>query len=487
MFCAVLLLLAYGVPCAAQAVQIQSDPAWNMSRCVVRDTNGNIYAVILDIAGTNATIRVYKSSNGGVTWTDEDASGAPTGTSYGGASAAIDGNGIIHIAYLGSPGLRYITFSTVTNTFSGDTAVASFRKGGWDGATAIAVDSNNDTHIVYEDGLKARGNIYNTINYIDNVGAGSGWNKNVEIFGAPNRLNGMMEDILIDQNNVPEVAYLDWHNGYVEAAIGNADQATSFTSQIVASDSTGSNSLNIAMDSSHDTWIAYVAYISGSTYPALVEHKAKDPWSTWQAPIDDIGGPGDDPNSGIALAAGGTTLFIAYQSYTSATVVWQGYDGSAWSSAIDLGQNIAGSSRYAPVLGWSEWFDNEPVAHPDVIMTNNDIFNQNAPLGAYWDIINPAVITISNISPMSGAVGTSVTISGSGFGSSQGSSTVTFDGVAATPTSWSDTSIVASVPAGANTGPVVVTVGGTASNGVTFTVAPSVSGLSQALDQLGLP
>src|SRR5260370_23003813 len=36
--------------------------------------------------------------------------------------------------------------------------------------------------------------------------------------------------------------------------------------------------------------------------------------------------------------------------------------------------------------------------------------------------------------------------------------------------SWSDTSIVAPVPSGATTGTVVVTVGGIASNGVSFTV-----------------
>ncbi len=78
--------------------------------------------------------------------------------------------------------------------------------------------------------------------------------------------------------------------------------------------------------------------------------------------------------------------------------------------------------------------------------------------------------TISTLSPNSAGVGTSVTISGSNFGSTQGSSTVTFHGTTATPASWSDTSIVAPVPSGATTGTVVVTVGGIASNGVSFTV-----------------
>ncbi|MGC2830144.1 MAG: IPT/TIG domain-containing protein, partial [Candidatus Acidiferrum sp.] len=88
--------------------------------------------------------------------------------------------------------------------------------------------------------------------------------------------------------------------------------------------------------------------------------------------------------------------------------------------------------------------------------------------------------TITSLSPSSGAVGASVTIAGSGFGATQGMSTVTFNGIAATATSWSADTIEVSVPSGATTGNVVVTVSGTASNGVSFTVdpAPSITSLS---------
>ncbi len=80
---------------------------------------------------------------------------------------------------------------------------------------------------------------------------------------------------------------------------------------------------------------------------------------------------------------------------------------------------------------------------------------------------------IKSLSPTSGPAGTLVTITGSNFGSSQGTSTVSFNGTLATPSSWSATSINASVPAGATTGNVVVTVAGAASNGVAFTVIPT--------------
>src|SRR5260370_8601431 len=61
-------------------------------------------------------------------------------------------------------------------------------------------------------------------------------------------------------------------------------------------------------------------------------------------------------------------------------------------------------------------------------------------------------------------------INGANLGATRGTSKVTFSGIATTPTNWSATSIAAPVPNGATTGNVVVTVGGVASNGVSFTV-----------------
>src|SRR2546422_8916 len=66
--------------------------------------------------------------------------------------------------------------------------------------------------------------------------------------------------------------------------------------------------------------------------------------------------------------------------------------------------------------------------------------------------------SITSLTPNSGAVGATVTIAGSNFGSSQGTSTVKFNGTTATATSWSSTSITVHVPSGATTGNAVVTV-----------------------------
>jgi hypothetical protein len=96
--------------------------------------------------------------------------------------------------------------------------------------------------------------------------------------------------------------------------------------------------------------------------------------------------------------------------------------------------------------------------------------------------------SITSLNPTSGLVGLVITVSGADFGAAQGTSTVKFNGTTATPTTWSATSVVVPVPAGATTGNVVVTVGSTASNGVSFTVtapAPSITSLNPIIGLVG--
>jgi len=105
-----------------------------------------------------------------------------------------------------------------------------------------------------------------------------------------------------------------------------------------------------------------------------------------------------------------------------------------------------------------------------------------------FTVLTPPVPTITSLTPSVGPTGIHVVIAGTNFGTSQGASTVTFNGVLATVTSWSDTSIGVTVPSTAMTGPVIVTVGGVASNSSTFTVtAPSNGGMPGPLNLLLIP
>jgi hypothetical protein len=86
---------------------------------------------------------------------------------------------------------------------------------------------------------------------------------------------------------------------------------------------------------------------------------------------------------------------------------------------------------------------------------------------------NPNAVDVTSISPTSGPAGTTVTIFGSNFGGTQGSSTVDFNGAGATVVSWGPSQIVVTVPQDATTGYIVVTVSGYWS-AYYFTVAQNI-------------
>ena len=88
---------------------------------------------------------------------------------------------------------------------------------------------------------------------------------------------------------------------------------------------------------------------------------------------------------------------------------------------------------------------------------------------------NPQPPIVLSLMPDTGGAGTMIMVIGARFGPMQGASTLKFNGVAASPASWTNFRITAPVPPGATTGPVVVTVGGAASNSLPFTV-PSAPG-----------
>jgi glycosidase len=106
---------------------------------------------------------------------------------------------------------------------------------------------------------------------------------------------------------------------------------------------------------------------------------------------------------------------------------------------------------------------------------NNPVaaFSLPAHTVAVWQFTEGAAAPeVGSVGPTVGQPGVKVTIAGRNFGATQGAGSVKFGTTAATINSWSDTSIVATVPSVAN-GSYSVTVtnsGGTASNGIQFTV-----------------
>jgi len=84
--------------------------------------------------------------------------------------------------------------------------------------------------------------------------------------------------------------------------------------------------------------------------------------------------------------------------------------------------------------------------------------------------------TIVSLLPDSGAVGDTITIKGTKFGSTKGSSSIAFGTIASISVgSWSDTLIKTIVPVNAITSNVTVTVNGNKSNGKSFKVLGTVA------------
>jgi hypothetical protein len=108
----------------------------------------------------------------------------------------------------------------------------------------------------------------------------------------------------------------------------------------------------------------------------------------------------------------------------------------------------------------------------------------------YFSIITGGGGTAPSISSMTPSVvlpGSTVVLSGSGFGAAQGNSTVSMGGTSVTSiASWSDNQIICKVPTGAVSGNVTVTTTGGTSNGFAYTKAETgISG--RLLKSAGTP
>jgi hypothetical protein len=90
-----------------------------------------------------------------------------------------------------------------------------------------------------------------------------------------------------------------------------------------------------------------------------------------------------------------------------------------------------------------------------VRVTNPD--GQSGTLGKGGFTVTPPTPDVSGVSPAAGQPGSTVTVTGTNFGTTQEGSTITIGGVEAQVVSWSDKKIVVTVPAGATSGAVVVT------------------------------
>ena len=188
-------------------------------------------------------------------------------------------------------------------------------------------------------------------------------------------------------------------------------------------------------------------------------------------------------NSVLATATFDNVSFSAGTPATPVITAITPTSGTVGTSVTISGSNFGAtqgtsSVRFngAAASSITSWSNTQIIASPPTTASTGPLTVIVNGTGSNRDFVfsfyNPV---LTSATPPSAAVGGSIQLAGSGFGASQGSSQVKFNGLVAGVNSWSDTAITATVPSNATTGPITVTVGGFPSNGVQFTVIPPVS------------
>lgn len=192
----------------------------------------------------------------------------------------------------------------------------------------------------------------------------------------------------------------------------------------------------------------------------------------------DIMGTGVDRDSGagIVMALAAVQASIVPK-VTGLSPNHGGVGTSVTIAGIRFGGTQGGSTvtfNGTPVTSVSNWSDTSlTVSVPTgatngpVVVTVNSIASTSSNNSNLFTF-DPA---ISGLSTGAAPAGTSITITGTNFGSTQDTAVVTINGKTASVTSRTGTTIAANVPSGASTsGNVVVAVNGVASNGMPFIV-----------------
>ena len=323
----------------------------------VSDAHDGNYAYYIgswsSVSGTDLSFKVHSPDY--ASFEEQDASAPkPTGTNYGAVSAAIDSDDVIHIAYMSDAGkaspLLYATFradginddwlttdvSLVADIGEDPTAITNL-------FTAIAIDSSDVPHIVFNRYLKIGGASTFVLSYINKVGGT--WGTVYDIHYVQSA-HCYFPDLSIDYDDKPAVTFIA--TSACRVAIGNVNNATLFTTHSVETDvSNVAGSICIDSDGNH-----WVSCRDGS--PANVnlhKHNYTDGWTTWQSLVTN-----SNVGDRSSLYADGTDIYIFYENDAN-EIAYDMYNGSTWEGETVL-ETVA--EPYNTVrVSWASWVFND--------------------------------------------------------------------------------------------------------------------------------
>ncbi len=245
--------------------------------------------------------------------------------------------------------------------------------------------------------------------------------------------------------------------------------------------------INVLPVTGASTYLGYNPSYSASFISQLQSERGSNQWSMWPDIFWEY--------QSLYDASGAINLYNANSGYTPEDGETKAHTYSFLYNMQALGQVDASVTANIPTYGvFKKGSTRNYVAYnagtSAVTVNFSDGQTLQVPAGqiaSTLGAVSPTAPIISGLSPSSGTAGSGVTISGSNFGSAQGSSTVKFGTTTATVSSWSDTSIAATVPGSLSAGNYSVTVstGAGTSGGASFAVtsAPPAGDYTQSPSQ----
>ncbi|MFC1649692.1 hypothetical protein ACFL2C_03215 [Patescibacteria group bacterium] len=332
----------------------------NSGRAVLRTSDGILYSVLQD--GTD--IEVWRSLDEGGSWSEQDAASKPTdGDSPSKMAAGIDSSGIIHVAYGDSQApndVRYVTFSTANNSWSTpeDIYTASTTQAN---SVALTIDDNDIPHVAFHDNSATE-----SIRYYNRLGGSWGYT-------AVENVAANYIDITINEDNSPEVSYLDSSLNDLKAAQGDANDPTTFSVYTVDNDVVDTSEwqqTSIGVDTTGDTWIAFKDNNGSDDYITLAwEDSSLAGYDDWTINVT-------NSNTGFepSLSIDGSSIYVMYRDDQN-DVVYDMYNGSTWSGETVLEEH--GVLQDVKVK-WSYINDYDSTGTADV-QTNTYYFDDSTP------------------------------------------------------------------------------------------------------------
>lgn len=311
-------------------------------RQIVRTKSGILYALLK--SGDNCTI--WKSVNG-IKWVDTDTEACDEDESM--IAMAIDSNDDIHVVYSDSialNALEWVKYSTFTDTFgTSERVVADNSSNNFQiHSVSISLDSSNVPHVAYsllEDDIPTCQLLYR--NRLGGV-----WQTQREIESVGSIQAYVSVNISINKDNIAEIAYINSIDSDLTLAIGNANNASSFTMQDV---DTSVNIVNDQLGTSimvnHITGDTWAAYVDSDNDIALAKHVNTDNWATWSTVTTKT----DEGYKPSITSDNGHDMYVLYEDDTG-NIAYDLYDATDWSGPVVLnlgaaqGVSVKWSSRW---------------------------------------------------------------------------------------------------------------------------------------------